>query len=58
MAPAVAVQAAQEVALRGDGNKSYLGLSDVSELGLCARDRGQEEVLDPSWELRSYTSTR
>lgn len=30
----VAVQAAQEAALRGDGNKGYLGLSDVSELSL------------------------
>lgn len=31
---AVAAQAAEEVALRGDGNKSYLGLRDVSELSL------------------------
>lgn len=35
MAPAVvAARADQEVALRGDGKKSYPGLSGVSELSL------------------------
>lgn len=36
----VAAQAAQEVAVRGDGNKSYLGLSDVSELWQRTRRTG------------------
>lgn len=57
---AAAAQAAQEVALRGDGSKNYLGLRDVrAQAGLCARGRAQEgQVLDPSWELGNYTSAR
>lgn len=55
---AAAAQAAQEVSLRDDGNQNYLGLRDVrAQAGLCARGRAQEgQVLDPSWELRNYTS--
>lgn len=36
----LAAQAAQEAAMRGDGSKSYLGLSDVSELWQRTRRTG------------------
>lgn len=40
----VAAQAAREVAVRADGNKSYLGLSDVSELSLvCVLGAGDKK---------------
>lgn len=56
---AVAAQAAQEVALGGDGNKSWAEGCLRAQSGLCARGRAQEgQVLDPSWELRNYTSAR
>ena len=45
MAPTVvAAKAAQEVAVRGDGDESSLGLSDASELSLiCVLGRAGRE---------------
>lgn len=55
----VAAKAAQEVTMRGEGDKGCLELRDASELSLiCVLGRAGPEVLDIRLELRKFSSAR